>query len=228
MLTKEKILSLAQDGQKILASELVQKFDVSRQYVNQLIRDLVKTSNLIKIGVTKKAFYVLPKHADTYQAAFQVVFAKTYKNLCLEEHVILDQVEKELLLWQRLPENVYSIFTYAFSEMLNNAIEHSQSKLIKIKILLNKRDLIFIINDFGIGAFHNIKQQKHFNSELEAIGELLKGKVTTMPKAHSGEGIFFTGRVGDEFSLNSHKHQLVFDLSQMYLKENRSLQDKSN
>jgi hypothetical protein len=46
-------------------------------------------------------------------------------------------------------------------------------------------------------------------SEWESIQELLKGKTTTMPKSHSGEGIFFTSKVADIFTLDSYGYQLI-------------------
>jgi hypothetical protein len=52
-------------------------------------------------------------------------------------------------------------------------------------------------------------QKKGLNSEMEAIQDLLKGKTTTAPKLHSGEGIFFTSKVGDEFILDSYGNQFI-------------------
>ena len=54
--------------------------------------------------------------------------------------------------------------------------------------------LSFIVNDSGIGIFRNIMQKRNLKSELEAIQDLMKGKTTTMPESHSGEGIFFTSK----------------------------------
>jgi anti-sigma regulatory factor (Ser/Thr protein kinase) len=39
--------------------------------------------------------------------------------------------------------------------------------------------------------------------ETQAILELSKGKLTTDPDRHSGQGIFFTSRMMDEFSILS-------------------------
>lgn len=49
------------------------------------------------------------------------------------------------------------------------------------------------------------------SDEYEAIGELIKGKTTTMAERHSGEGIFFTSKAADRISFTSHKITLVFD-----------------
>ena len=54
-------------------------------------------------------------------------------------------------------------------------------------------------------------RERSLKSEFEAIQDLLKGKTTTMPKSHSGEGIFFTSKVGDRFILNSYGYQFIVD-----------------
>jgi hypothetical protein len=69
--------------------------------------------------------------------------------------------------------------------------------------------LVFEIDDFGVGVFRNIMKKKHLQSEIEAIQDLLKGKLTTSPKLHSGEGIFFTSKIGDEFILDSYGQQFI-------------------
>jgi hypothetical protein len=44
-----------------------------------------------------------------------VRYRKTFKNISLEEHKVLDPVEQTFPPLKNLPENVRSIFTYAFS-----------------------------------------------------------------------------------------------------------------
>ncbi len=48
-------------------------------------------------------------------------------------------------------------------------------------------------------------------NEEAAIGELIKGKTTTMKERHSGEGVFFTSKSADIVSFRSHKINLIFD-----------------
>ena len=211
MLTKEKILEIAKQKGMLLTSDLVKKFQVSRQYANSLIAELVKNNQLLKIGSTRKAFYVLPEYAQKHPENFFLYYTKNLRNHNLEEHKIINEIETSFPAINKIPENVKSIFTYAFSEMLNNAIEHSQSKNINIEVLLQDKILSFVVKDFGIGVFRNIQQKRHLKSELEAIQDLLKGKTTTMPKSHSGEGIFFTSKVGNLFILDSFGYQLMIN-----------------
>jgi anti-sigma regulatory factor (Ser/Thr protein kinase) len=209
MLTKVKIAQIAKEKGRITTKDILGYFPVSRQYASALIGELVAEGNLIKLGSTHNAFYVAAQYAEKHPEIFPVKYAKTFKNISLEEHRILDEIERTFPLLVSLPENIRSIFTFAFSEMLNNAIEHSQSKIIHLEVSMQNNMLSFSISDSGIGAFRNIMQKKALQSELEAVQDLLKGKTTTMPKSHSGEGIFFTSKVGDLFVLDSYGYQLV-------------------
>lgn len=208
---KEKILKLAQKNGEITTANLLKHFPVSRQYLNHLIKELVDSGELVKFGKTQAAFYVLPKNAKAYKPKVLLRYVKSFKNEGLEEHVILDDIERTLPAIGKLPENVRSIFTYAFSEMFNNAIEHSQSSRIRVEVEVGKKDISFVIQDGGIGVFRNVMRKRKLKSELEAIQDILKGKTTTMPKSHSGEGIFFTSKVGDSFTLDSFGYELMMD-----------------
>ena len=47
--------------------------------------------------------------------------------------------------------------------------------------------------------------------ENSAIGELIKGKTTTMSEKHTGEGVFFSSKSGDKVIFRSHQINLIFD-----------------
>lgn len=211
MLTKDKILEIAKKRKRITTQDIVLKFSVSRQYANSLISDLVSGGTLVKVGSTRNAFYVTPEYAKANPEIMPNKLAKTLTNKNIEEHQVLEDIKREFSQIGKLPENVGNIFTYAFSEMLNNAIEHSSSQKIKIELFIERGVLTFVVDDFGIGVFKNIMKKKRLGSELEAIQDLLKGKTTTMPKSHSGEGIFFTSKVGDLFLLESYGLELIID-----------------
>jgi len=211
MITREKLLELARQNERIFASELSSQYAVSRQYLNRLINELVAAGKLHKIGGTRYAYYVLPEYAKRHPEILPVQFRKTFKNSALEEHKILDQIEREYPPLKKLTENVRSIFAYAFSEMLNNAIEHSRSGNVHVEVSIHNKKLFFIVEDFGIGVFRNVMQERSLKSEFEAMQDLIKGKTTTMPKSHSGEGIFFTSKAADLFILDSYGYQLMVD-----------------
>jgi len=207
MISKQEILEYAERMGKVNSGELVKKFGVSRQYVNRLLKELRATNQLIKIGSTRSAYYIHGSLRSNKKLT-KLSYSNIYINKGLEEHRVLDQISSlpELV---SLPDNIRSIFDYAFSEMLNNAIEHSKSKKIRVEISDLGSFLTFVIEDSGVGVFKSIMKKNKLDSELEAVQDLLKGKTTTMPKSHSGEGIFFTSKVADIFTLDSFGYQLI-------------------
>lgn len=211
MTNKEKILHFIEQKGLVTSREITKVIHVSRQYVNLVISALIAEEKVVKIGGTRNAFYVSRAYLAKYPEAVPNVFKKRYVNRSLEEHGVFLEIENRLPRLKELPENVRSIFTFAFSEMLNNAIEHSRSKLISVEVVIRDASLSFVVNDAGIGVFRNIMKKRNLKSEIEAIQDLLKGKTTTMPKSHSGEGIFFTSKAGDMFTLESFGKMLVID-----------------
>jgi len=208
MLTRAKILEAAAK-QPIRSKDFTASFGVSRQYVNLLIGELLAAKQLIRIGSTKNAFYVSPEYLKEHPEILPNRFFKRLKNTNLEEHKILAEIEERFPQISELKEHVRNIFTFAFSEMLNNAIEHSLSKSIVIEISVTINELWFIVSDNGVGVFRNVMQKKNLKSEMEAIQDILKGKTTTMPKSHTGQGIFFTSKAADIFILDSFGHQMT-------------------
>ncbi|MBT3864737.1 DUF4325 domain-containing protein [Candidatus Peregrinibacteria bacterium] len=182
----------------------------SRQHVSRTLSALVKENKLIKTGATRNAKYSHAIHWDWGKNNLDILSLRK-KNQNLEEHKILEEIERELPTIKQIPEHLSSILTYAFSEMFNNAIEHSKSKIIEIDIGRTGNKIFFEIRDFGIGVFKSIISKTSAKTELEAIQELLKGKLTTAPKLHSGEGIFFTSKAGELFIIESFTHKLTIN-----------------
>src|SRR5208282_5435942 len=101
-----------------------QHFKITRQAVNKHLRRLIEESALTESGETRKRAYKL---------ASLVEWRKFYELTSdLEEHVLWD---KDIsLVLQPLPENVMDIWHYGFTEMLNNAKDHSGGKIIFVRI----------------------------------------------------------------------------------------------
>jgi anti-sigma regulatory factor (Ser/Thr protein kinase) len=211
MLTKDKILASADTKGKIRTSDFTGEFGVSRQYVNSLIAELVNAGALLRIGSTKNAFYALPEFVKTHPDILPKEYRKRFRNDGLAEHLVIIEIEKKLTQIKSLSENIKDIFTFAFSEMLNNAIEHSKSKNIVVSVSFSNDSLEFLVEDFGVGVFRNVMRSKRLHSELEAAQDILKGKTTTIPKSHTGQGIFFTSKAADVFVLDSFGQQLSID-----------------
>ena len=98
-----------------------------------------------------------------------------------------------------------------FQRMLNNAIDHSKAKTTEIRVAVEKGSLQFLIRDRGLGVFANVRKYYKLSDEFVAAEHVYKGKQTTAPKNHSGQGIFFTSRIADQFVLRSHRIETLID-----------------
>ena len=209
-LTHKDILGRANSG-LVRTVWLAKEFKVSRQYAARLVKELIKEEAIIVVGRKPNIDYTTPEYAKNHIDIFPSRFAKKYTNKNLEEHLVLEELENNFPRIFKLKEHVRALFTYAFSEMFNNAIDHSRSKSIEVNVGIEGGKLFFSIRDWGIGVFRNVMHERKLRSELEAIQDLLKGKVTTAPRAHSGEGIFFTSKAADLFVLNSYGYRLTIN-----------------
>src|SRR5262249_14618053 len=132
-------------------------------------------------------------------------------NVALQEDRVLSGLNDAAPFLTRLPAKVGTIVSYAFLEIMNNAIEHSGSQRLDVEVVRANEAVTFVVADFGCGVFRKVMRERKLGSELEAIQDLLKGKTTTQPEHHSGEGIFFTSKVADVFILESFRYCLRVD-----------------
>src|SRR5438067_215023 len=75
-------------------------------------------------------------------------------------------------------------------------------KFITDQVAEHPRDIPRLVDD-GVGIFEKIRRQCKLDDHRQAILELSKGKLTTDPERHTGQGIFFTSRIFDEFLIRS-------------------------
>ena len=197
---------------EITSEKLSKMLDVSRQYAHKILSKMVSEKKLIKVGGTKSAHYVMytKKGAEKIKTSLEPISSRL-KNKGIQEDIVFDGMEKKGGLFKKISNNTKSILRYAFTEMLNNAIDHSKSTNIDINFFLDNQCVFFEVNDYGIGIYNNIRGKYKLKDDYEAIQEILKGKRTTAPKKHSGEGIFFTSKIADVFSIESSKLKLVID-----------------
>jgi anti-sigma regulatory factor (Ser/Thr protein kinase) len=200
MKPKQQILTFLSRRPSASGGELRAHLKLSRQALNLHLRGLLADHKIVKSGMTRGASYMLAN-----RAAQPVTLSRSLATKDCDEDRVWSEVEARLQLKRVLRSNGLSILRYAFTEMLNNAIDHSQSDRCMVRIVVGPTFVSFEIRDYGIGVFHSVASKFHLPDEEAALIELMKGKTTTMPQAHTGEGIFFTSRVGDTFSLKSHR-----------------------
>ena len=108
-------------------------------------------------------------------------------------------------------KNVVQILNFAFTEMVNNAIDHSRGTNVIVRWFLEPDRIAFEVEDDGVGAFTTIREERNLADDFEALGDLSKGKQTTDPDRHSGLGIFFTSRMVSRFVLSAGRISWVVD-----------------
>ena len=213
MNSKSQVLKLIEKKDRISAFEIMEKTSLSHSYVHKILQNLSDEGLIYKSGGTKNAKYIIasPDKMEE-EKENKTSYVKTYSDLRgLEEHRVLDEVRKKTSILKNVSKNTAEIFEYSFTEMLNNAIEHSNAKKLVLKAEKTYGTLKFDIRDYGIGIFNNIKELKRLNSLEEAIGELTKGKLTTAESGHTGEGIFFTSKAADTLTLQNANKKVVFN-----------------
>lgn len=209
---KKMIIEKLEKKGEVRASEIIKATGFSRTYINRFLRELREEGVLVRIGKANRTRYIpaSKKIVDKTKSSIRTVY-RILKNEGLNEDEVLADIRKNTGIFQGIKNNVAKILEYAFTEMLNNAIEHSKSDRIEVRVERKKNNVFFEVRDRGIGIFNNIMRERHLANILEAVQDLLKGKQTTEPASHSGEGIFFTSRVGDILTIESSKKKIMFD-----------------
>jgi len=221
---KKLILEELIKKKKIKVADIVKATGFSRAYINRFFEELRNEGKIVLIGKANRAHYISARK-DIMAKKKILSNRRILRNINLSESLVLDEIKRDTGIFLGLPKNVASILDYAFTEMLNNAIEHSSSKKIITLMERDAKNIKFQIIDFGIGIFKNIIKKKKLKNELEAIQDLLKGKQTTAPKEHTGEGIFFTSKVADRLIIQGSDKKLIFDnlLKDIFIKDIKSI-----
>lgn len=166
-------------------------FEISQQTVYKYIQELISDNKITKIS---RGNYEIVKTVNKF-------YSYNLNDIKLEEDVIFDETLKNHI--SQFNVNVYNIWQYAFTEMVNNVIDHSEADKLKIYIGQNALATWVNIYDNGVGIFEKIKKFYNYSVIDDAIISLFKGKLTTDKDNHSGEGIFFTSHIMDHFGVIS-------------------------
>ncbi|MEO8333200.1 MAG: hypothetical protein ABI479_12280, partial [Gallionella sp.] len=177
-------------GSTSLSNNLVKEFNVSRVTAAKALKQLVQDGWLDSTGGTRPA-YRLGRNREVIS---------TYRLPNIDEHIIWDHDFRHNF---ELADNVANIAHHGFTEMVNNANDHSNGTHLFILMRLKDGILTIAVLDDGIGIFEKITGALGLPDTRLAILELSKGKFTTDPANHSGEGIFFTSRMFDQFQIEA-------------------------
>lgn len=168
-------------------------FGISRQAANKHLQKLVAENSLVASGRTR---------SRSYRFAMLQEWEKTYEiTPSLAEDVVWRNDIQPVL--GQLPDNVMDIWQFGFTEMFNNVLDHSNGQKINLVIGKEAVNTQMSIVDDGVGIFRKIVKELNLLDERHAVLELAKGKLTTDPDSHTGEGLFFTSRMFDNFGILS-------------------------
>src|SRR6185312_9913415 len=164
---------------------------LSAARISTQVRELVAEGYLRKDGTTR----------PVYSMGHNRRFWQRYLREGLAEDTIWSAQLSPLL--RDVPRNVLDIAHHGATEMINNAIDHSEATHVGVRMELRDEELSMTIADDGVGIFRKIARVLELPDERLALLELSKGKFTTDPRHHSGEGVFFTSRMFDRFQIMS-------------------------
>ena len=166
-------------------------FDVSQTTIYKYLSDLISEDKVIKTAAGKYQLKDIVDETYTFKASSGQ----------LSEDVIYDQTLEKYV--QFMPEAAVRIWQYAFMEMMNNAIDHSNAENIEVRVVQNSIYTKVEISDDGVGIFKKIADYFEYPKLKDAVLSLFKGKLTTDRANHSGEGIFFSSKAVDHFHIVS-------------------------
>ncbi|TXH68179.1 MAG: DUF4325 domain-containing protein [Lysobacteraceae bacterium] len=185
------VLEAAPHHSRDLVAHVAGLLGISRTAIAARIRQLLADGFLTKEGTTRPSYGLGAKR--------KAVFIFQRKGLA-EDMVWTSRVAPLLPV---LPRNIIDIAHYGLTEMVNNAIDHSEGDTVSVVVEIGATMLALGVIDNGVGIFEKISAALQLPDKRLALLELSKGKFTTDPRRHSGEGIFFTSRMFDVFRIAS-------------------------
>ncbi len=189
----EFILDSVREHPKDLIQYVVDEKSITRQTVSNYIKEL---SCYIK-KESKKGYTLLPVKDESF--AIQII-SETGKKVS-EDSIYVKYFKKYFI---DLKPNVSAAVDYCFLELMNNIIDHSNSRKAWIRIILTGSDITFFLKDTGDGIFDKIQKHGNFESLKEAAFQLTVGGYTTAREMnHAGQGVFFSSQIADEFKICS-------------------------
>jgi len=186
------LLRLVAESGKNVAVRVADELGITRQAATARLNKLLDAGLLARSGRGAGVVY-------------ELAIARQVQQEFGREGLSEDRVWRSVLLpvVADLPANVRDVWQYGMTEMINNAIDHSGARHVRVGLRRTALATEGFVSDDGEGIFLRIQKALDLFDARESILELAKGKFTTDPVHHSGEGIFFTSKVFDGFQIQS-------------------------
>ena len=133
----------------------IENFGVSITTVRRYIKELLE-QGILEENIEKRCGYQL--------AAQEYCFSYNTSDYLNEDKIYRSDIWPVIA---KLSTNAKDIWMYAFTEMMNNAIEHAKAKNIRCRVIQDALYTEISIADDGIGIFKNIQiaQGQVYNAE---------------------------------------------------------------
>ncbi len=188
-------------GQPVSTSDVAAALAITRQAAHKKLRALSQAGAVVTRGAGRASRWALASTDRTFR----------WRVKGLEEDRAWAELVAAVPALEKLAPESRRIASYAVTKMLDNVIDHSRSKTVDVRVRA-KRDAVEVETvDHGVGAFETVRAKLRLATPRDAIGEISKGKTTTMPERHSGEGIFFTSKAVRRFQLDANGVSWIVD-----------------
>jgi anti-sigma regulatory factor (Ser/Thr protein kinase) len=185
---RDFVIGVLESDSHNLARLIQDEFDVSRSTAHSYLNALLDEGTIRRTSPGRYQLVVR-----------EYVYLRDVPGL--EEDVVW--TEDVLSVLSDLPKNVLGVWRYGCTEIINNVVDHSESDDVQIHVLRWPHHTEIRVHDSGVGIFRKISTALGLEDDRHAVLELSKGKVTTDPEKHTGEGIFFSSRAFDQFEVLS-------------------------
>ncbi|MCW5667650.1 MAG: DUF4325 domain-containing protein [Piscinibacter sp.] len=177
-----------------LAERLAERLQVGRRTARRRLDELVDAQWLVSTGTPRR-----PRHAPGLLR--EVV--RRYPLAGVDEHTAW---ARDFAPCVALPAELARIAQHAFTELVNNAIDHSGGTQVVVSMRQTASHLQLLVSDDGCGLYVRIGQCFGIEDPTRATLELAKGKLSSQPERHSGRGLYFVARLADVLDLHANRH----------------------
>jgi len=188
----ERVRRLVERRGEVQNRDVVRALGVSPATAHRLLQALVTSGILERLGKGRAARYRLR------------ALRRRFRRAALDEHRAWDEVAGEIARIRPMEPDAARSLAYAASEILNNAVDHSGGRTVEVAVSFERGGAtVTTVRDDGIGVFRRVCEDFGYATPEDAIVQLEKGKLTSDPSRHSGEGLFFSSKAVTRFRLES-------------------------
>ncbi|MGH6640813.1 MAG: STAS-like domain-containing protein [Polaromonas sp.] len=199
---KDALILATARSTRQLASTAAASTGLSRVAVSRRIKRLADTGYLHRVGSGTRQTYTPGQNQFWKLTAPREAVARAGGEFGMWEAHLSP-------LMAEVTPNVANIANIGFTEMLNNALDHSDAQALCMAVHIYNGRLQMAVMDDGMGIFRKIAEALVLFDDRLAMLELAKGKFTTAASGHSGMGVFVASRMLDGFAITS--RGLTFD-----------------